>query len=247
MGRFADILGVLGSTFGIGPSGSRATLDASALTAPRTLALPDAAGKLALASMSIRNVSASTTLVAADAGNIVGVTANSAVVTVITVDPTVFQVGDVIRLHNNNQVPAQIVAAGGSVVNPNPYVFTQYDPDPLIVIIGANSAYVVNGTPRVPQVLAASISPISASVGISDVIYTGSADATYTIPQAATDDIWKVLPVGTAAYLMQAGAGKITVAGASGITLLTPNGAATNAPGDARVIIKLDTTTWSVL
>jgi hypothetical protein len=226
---------------------AQATLDASALTAPRTLALPDAAGTLALASMSIRNVSASTTLVAADAGNIVGIAANSAAVTAITVDPTVFQVGDVIRLHNNNAVPAQIVAAGGSVVNPNPYVFTLYDSDPLIVITNLNAAVVVNDAPRVPQVKDASISPISASVNIVDVIYTGSTDATYTIPQAATDDIWKVLPVGTAAYLMQAGAGKITVAGASGITLLTPNGAATKAPGDARVIMKLDTTTWAVL
>lgn len=227
---------------------AQATIDASGLTAPRTLALPDAAGTLALSTVSRRSVNASTTLAATDAGNLVVITANSAAVTVITVDPTVFKVGDVIRLHNSNAVPAQIVVPGGSVLTPSSYIFTQYDPDPLIVITNPNAAYVVNFTPRVPLVIAAgSISPLSASNGITDVIYTGSADATYTIPQSTTDDIWKLFPIGTAAYLMEAGAGKITVAAASGITLLTPNGAATKGPGDARVIMKLDTTTWAVL
>jgi hypothetical protein len=50
MGRFADILGTLGTSFGIGPKASRAVLDASALTAPRTHALPDKSGTLALTS-----------------------------------------------------------------------------------------------------------------------------------------------------------------------------------------------------
>lgn len=50
MGRFADILGTLGTSFGIGPKGSRAVLDASALSAARTHALPDKSGTLALTS-----------------------------------------------------------------------------------------------------------------------------------------------------------------------------------------------------
>lgn len=49
MGRFADLLGTLGTSFGIGPKGTRATLDASGLTAARTLAVPDASGTLQVA------------------------------------------------------------------------------------------------------------------------------------------------------------------------------------------------------
>lgn len=47
MSWFSDLLGTMKTTFGIGPKGSRATLSATGLTAPRTLALPDKDGTLA--------------------------------------------------------------------------------------------------------------------------------------------------------------------------------------------------------
>ena len=50
MGRFADLLGTVKATFGIGPKGARATLDASGLTASRTHTLPDASGTVVLTS-----------------------------------------------------------------------------------------------------------------------------------------------------------------------------------------------------
>lgn len=50
MGRFADLLGTVKTTFGIGPKGTRGTLDASGLTAMRTYTLPDAGGTVVLTS-----------------------------------------------------------------------------------------------------------------------------------------------------------------------------------------------------
>lgn len=50
MGAFANLLGTVLSSFGIGPKTTRATLDASGLTASRTFLFPDAAGTIALTS-----------------------------------------------------------------------------------------------------------------------------------------------------------------------------------------------------
>lgn len=50
MGRIADILGTLGASFSIGPRSARAVLDASGLSAARTLAFPNKSGTFALTS-----------------------------------------------------------------------------------------------------------------------------------------------------------------------------------------------------
>lgn len=47
MGRFADLLGTVLTSFGIGPKGARATLSAAGLSADRTLTLPDKTGTVA--------------------------------------------------------------------------------------------------------------------------------------------------------------------------------------------------------
>ena len=47
MGLWSKLAGTMVSTFGIGPKATRATLDASALTAARTLTVPDKTGTLA--------------------------------------------------------------------------------------------------------------------------------------------------------------------------------------------------------
>jgi hypothetical protein len=46
----SSLLGTLRSTFGVGAPATRATLDTSGLTAPRTFDFPDASGTLALTS-----------------------------------------------------------------------------------------------------------------------------------------------------------------------------------------------------
>lgn len=48
--KYLDLLGTTLSSFGIGPKATRATLDTSAITAPRTHTLPDASGAVALLS-----------------------------------------------------------------------------------------------------------------------------------------------------------------------------------------------------
>lgn len=45
-GLVQNLLATVCTTFGIGPKGARATLDASGLTSARTLNLPDASGTL---------------------------------------------------------------------------------------------------------------------------------------------------------------------------------------------------------
>ena len=44
--------------------------------------------------------------------------------------------------------------------------------------------------------------------------------------------------------IRQGGAGAVTVAAGSGVTLLTPNGTGTTANGDGRVLEQTDTDTW---
>lgn len=90
MGRFlGDLLGTISASFGIGPKGTRATLSASSLTANRTLALPDAAGTLALQALPMTTQSGTTyTLVAGDANTLIRRT--SSTLNKVLVDCTVF-------------------------------------------------------------------------------------------------------------------------------------------------------------
>ena len=49
-GIIQNLLATVSASLGIGPKGARATLDASALTANRTVTLPDKAGTVAMTS-----------------------------------------------------------------------------------------------------------------------------------------------------------------------------------------------------
>lgn len=115
MGRFADILGVLGSTFGIGPSGKRATLDSSGLTTSRTLKFPDAAGTLATQRLTVFYIITGTAgnALAAWANGIVHNTSTSGAFT-LTIDGTLFNAGDVILLRQTSTYQTTVVAASGS-------------------------------------------------------------------------------------------------------------------------------------
>lgn len=71
---------------------------------------------------------------------------------------------------------------------------------------------------------------------------TNAAAVTVTIPTNAS----VAFPRYTRIPIRQGGAGAVTVAGDTGVTLLSPNGAATTAEGDSRVLEQTDIDTWVV-
>lgn len=71
---------------------------------------------------------------------------------------------------------------------------------------------------------------------------TNAAACTLTIPTNAT----AALPLYRAIPAFQGGAGKVTWAAASGVTLEAPNGAATTGPGDFRTAFQRAPNIWVI-
>lgn len=71
---------------------------------------------------------------------------------------------------------------------------------------------------------------------------TNAAAITVTVPTNAS----VAFPLYCRIPVRQGGAGVVTLAGASGVTLQTPNGAATAALGDGRVLEHVAANTWAV-
>lgn len=71
---------------------------------------------------------------------------------------------------------------------------------------------------------------------------TNAAAITVTVPTNAS----VAFPRYTRIPIRQGGAGAVTVAAAAGVTLRSPNGAATTAQGDGRVLEQVDVDTWIV-
>lgn len=93
----------------------QATLDASGLTAARTLALPDVAGTLATARTQVYYVITGTagSALAAWANGIVHNTSTTGAFT-LTVDGTLFSAGDVILVRQASSYQLTVAAAAGS-------------------------------------------------------------------------------------------------------------------------------------
>lgn len=75
-----------------------------------------------------------------------------------------------------------------------------------------------------------------------DVRGTNASAITDTVPPNSS----VAFPIGTLIAVSQGGAGAVTVTAGTGVTLRTPNGAATIAQYDARVLEKTDVDTWRV-
>lgn len=71
---------------------------------------------------------------------------------------------------------------------------------------------------------------------------TNSSAITLTVPANAS----VALPVLCAIPVFQGGVGAVTIVAASGVTLESPNGAMTNAPGDFRVLFQRDVDVWVI-
>lgn len=77
---------------------------------------------------------------------------------------------------------------------------------------------------------------------LNGVRCTNAAAVTVTVPTNAS----VAFPRYTRVPIRQGGAGAVTIAAASGVTLRTPNGSATTAQGDGRVLEQVDLDTWIV-
>jgi hypothetical protein len=132
MGTWAKLLGTLASSFGFGAKGTRLTLDYSALTADRTVAVPDRAGTLALASLNvITDATTARTLSAADCNAYVRMTSSSANTVTAPSDTTAsgVAVGYQFHIRNAGTGTTTIVADTGVTIN-----------KPSTLVLAANGA-----------------------------------------------------------------------------------------------------------
>jgi hypothetical protein len=116
MGWYSNLLGTTLSTFGIGPKATRATLDASALTAARAIVLRDLAGTMALTSdlaglasrtPAVQSVATAATVTPDAANDGVVITAQAAVLTIANPTGSWSQLmGFVIRIKDNGTARA---------------------------------------------------------------------------------------------------------------------------------------------
>lgn len=148
-GRWLDLLGTILDTFGIGPKGARATLDASDLTANRTYALPDAGGTIALAGIPVSQQSGTTyTLAASDAGTIVQRT--SSTLNKVYVDASVFDLSNGPAVVLIQQVGTGLMSTdpfdGSTTMNKGGMTATAYQRGSMMyVIVDSSSSFYVGG------------------------------------------------------------------------------------------------------
>lgn len=76
-----------------------------------------------------------------------------------------------------------------------------------------------------------------------DVQCANASAIAVAIPLNATT----AFAIGSWMLISQAGAGIVTVSGVTGVTVLSPNGAATVGNGDLRAIEKVATDTWRIV
>jgi hypothetical protein len=120
VGLISNLLATTSATFGIGPKGTRATLDASGLSAARTLTLPDRAGTLALASLNvITDATTARTLSAGDLNSYIRMTSSSANTVTAPSDTTApsVAVGYQFHIRNAGSGTTTIVADTGVTIN----------------------------------------------------------------------------------------------------------------------------------
>lgn len=77
---------------------------------------------------------------------------------------------------------------------------------------------------------------------VNGVRCTNAAAITLTVPPNSSVAFPRYVRI----PMRQGGAGAVTIAAGSGVTLRTPNGAATTAQGDARVLEQVGVDTWVV-
>lgn len=241
MGRFADMLGTLAQTFKIG----HATLDASGLTAARTLALQDAAGTLALLGKApYKLITSSYSVVAADAGKIIvdGTGSNQSTV---TLDASLFASGNALTLVSYSTQGTLIGAASGTTLHAGRRLpFVRGSGGVVLAVFDPPDVYLTGdlaGANIVSQSLNLTIDSLSLSE--SGMQFTGSTAHTATLAADGTAP----LPIGWDVWVEQAGTGIVTVAAQAGVTLNAPYGVATNGVGDRRYLQKTAANTWTVL
>lgn len=106
---------------------------------------------------------------------------------------------------------------------------------------GANGADGIAKTGGMNDQTGTSYTLVLADAG-KDVRCTNASAITLTVPPNSS----VAFPIGTVILFSQGGAGVVTATAGSGVTLRTPNGAATTTNDDGRGLEKTDTDTWRV-
>lgn len=224
-----------------GPSAAQATLDAAALTANRTFTLPDVGGQLVTSRYPITNWQDNPAIGAAHIGGVVNIY-GGAYPTTLTIDDTTFADGTFVIVRNGRAAPVSMTPQirdfgnirGRPIIAPCGVVVI------MCVYPSALMAYgdLVRNTPT----------PITGNYTLAwndqfgGVLSNAAGAVTVTVPTNASVN----LPISTIVPVRQGAAGKVTLASASGVTLNAPFGLSTNGVGDARVLEKTATDTWSV-
>lgn len=222
---------------------AQATLDASALTAPRTLALPDAAGTLALNTVSVVNVTGLYAVQASDVGKLLAV---SGAGYGFSLDASLLSIGDFVYLAKragaiDSVCPITVtnanVEARGRLQILRQYGIvkaTKVDASisPVIALTGDLDRESVNAQTGTAYTLVASDE-------FGGTSHSNAGAITVTIPASFTY-------VGVRIPIRQAAAGIVTIAAGSGVTLHSPNGESTNAQYDGRVVEQITLNNWVV-
>jgi hypothetical protein len=150
MGRFADLMGTLASSFRFGQKPNTATLDWSALTAARTFKFPDKSDTLAVQSVPISQQGGTTyTLTPADVGTLVQRT--NATLNKVYVDCTVFDLSKGPAVILLQQVGAglmstDVLAGSGGTMTKGGMTASAYQRGSMMyVIVDTNTNFFVGG------------------------------------------------------------------------------------------------------
>lgn len=221
-----------------GTSPQQPTLDASNLTAARTILLPDVAGTMALAGrLPQKSVTGNYTTVAGDAGSVL--VWSGSMGEGITVDPTAMGDGTFLYIANGTAVPCALLAAAStSLFGKTTTTLSIPVRGCALVIASGVFARVFGDTEAPPEVLAAGRSAVF-SDSYAGVRSTPTTDLTYTI-------VANAFPVGGAFPIFQGAAGKVSVVGGSGVTVRPTGGKTTTGVGDCIVAVQVDTNIWNL-
>lgn len=111
---------------------------------------------------------------------------------------------------------------------------------------GNDAASFAAAAGSVTKTVAASRNTGSGDVGATLLCSTALTITATNLPVRVGTSAAPGWPLGARSTLVQAGAGAVTVAAASGLTLHAPNGAASTAPGQEGTLRRISATVWSI-
>lgn len=133
------------------------------------------------------------------------------------------------------------IPSGYTLQFADPAGWTMISADGIVQVAGPKGANGIAATAGVNSQTGTSYTLAMSDMG-KNVQCTNASSITLTVPPDGS----VAFPVGAVILFSQGGAGVVTATAGSGVTLRTPNGAATTTNYDARGLEKIDNDTWRV-